>query len=77
MRTDDELHQRAETPNGRRSENVQTWHGGFEPLTEPRISFEAAYGLRQRRCKEIVFGNVHAISGPEKNMVDGSLVSII
>ena len=77
MRPDDKLHQRAETPNGWRPEKVQSRHGRFETLPEPRISLEANYGLCQLRGKEIVFGNVHSISRSQKNMVDGSFASII
>ena len=77
MRADDKLHQRAETPNGRRPEKVQSRHRRFEPLAEPRISLEATYGLCQLRGKEIVFGNVHSISRSQKNMVDGSLACVI
>jgi hypothetical protein len=77
MRADDELHHRAETPNGRRPKKVQSRHGRFEALLEPRISLEATYGLRQLWGKEIVLGNVHSISRSQKNMVDGSFASVI
>src|SRR5258708_20675175 len=73
----DKLHQRAETPNGRRPEKVQSRHRRLEPLAEPRISLEATYGLCQLRGKEIVLGNVHSIARSQKNMVDGSLASVI
>src|ERR1700730_195126 len=77
MCTDDKLHQGSETPNGWRPENVQLRHGRFEALTEPRVSLEMTYGLCQLRSKEIVFGNVHSVSGSQKNMVDGSVAAVI
>jgi hypothetical protein len=33
--------------------------------------------LSELRSKEIVLGNVHAISGSQENMVDDSLASVI
>jgi hypothetical protein len=75
--TDDKLHQRTETPNGWRPENMQLRHGGFEALTKPRVPLETTYGLCQLRSKEFVFGNVHAVSSAQKNVVDGSVAAVI
>ncbi|SRR6266481_672004 len=77
MRPDDKLHQRAKTPNGRRPEDVQVGDGGFKTFAEPWVALEAAYGLRELRSEEIVFGDVHAVSRSKKNMVDGSVGAII
>ncbi len=77
MRADNKLHQRTETPNGRCPEKVQSRHGCLEPLAKTGISLEASYGICQLRGKEVVLGNVHSVSGPQKNMVDGSVTSIV
>ena len=77
MRTDNKLHERAETPDGWRAENVQAGHGCLEALTEPRESSEAANGFRQLGCEEVVFGNIDSIAGSKKNVVRGSLASVI
>ena len=77
MGADDKLHQRAKTPEGWRADKVQTRHGAFEPRLKPRIAMEAIYRFCQFWGKEIVFGNIHAISGSQKNMVNGSLASVV
>jgi len=46
-------------------------------FAEPWVALEAAYGLRELRSEEIVFGDVHAVSRSKKNMVDGSVGAII
>src|SRR5712671_2459579 len=77
IRTNDKLHQRAEAPNGGRPQNVQLRHGRFKALTEPRVSLETTYGLRQLRRKELVFGNVHSVSSAQKNMIEVSFAAVI
>jgi hypothetical protein len=77
MRADHKLHQRAKTPKGWRADKVQARHGAFEPRLEPRIAMEATYRCCEFWGKEIVLGNIHSISGSQKNMVSGSLASVI
>src|SRR5437867_13167153 len=77
MRAGDKLHERAEAPRGWRTENVQTRHRRFESLPEPRVTVEAVYGLYNLGGKELVLGNVHVVSSPEKNMCDRSLATLV
>jgi hypothetical protein len=44
MRPDNELHQRAETPDRGCAQNVQSRNRGFEAVGEPRVSLVAADG---------------------------------
>jgi len=77
VRADNKLHERTETPNGGRSKKVQSRYGRFKPFGKPRKTLKAAYGLCELRVKELIFGNVHFISGSQKNVVNGSQASVI
>jgi len=71
------LHERTETPNGGRSKKVQSRDGRFKPVAESRETFKATYGMCEFRVKEIVLGNIHFVSGSQKNVVNGSQASVI
>src|SRR5215467_3956501 len=76
MCTDDELHQRTETPNGRRAQNMQARHGRFKPLAQTREPLKTAYRLRKLGREEVVLSYIHSISGSKEHMVDGSLRAV-
>ena len=42
----DELHQRAKTPDRRRTQNVQAGNGSLKTASQPWIALEATEGLR-------------------------------
>src|SRR5579859_1669160 len=77
MRADDELHERAEAPDGGSAENMQASDGGFKTLAQPRESSEAADGLREPGCQEIVLGHIDAITGAEENVIGGALATVV
>ncbi len=56
---------------------MQSRYGRFKPFAKPRKTLKAAYGLCELRVKELIFGNVHLISGSQKNVVYGSQASVI
>src|SRR5258708_25816253 len=77
MRGDDELHQRAEAPNGGGAQDVQSREGRFEAVGEAGVSLVPTDGTSKFGGEKIVLGNIHAISGSQENMVEVSLTSVI
>src|SRR5579862_3983909 len=77
MGADDKLHQRPEAPDRRRPENVQPGHGSFKAVREPRVSLMANDGAGKFWIEELVFGDVHPISGPNENVIEVSFAAVV
>src|SRR5579859_3358610 len=67
--TGHEAHQRAEAPGGGGTQEMKAIKGRLVAIVEYGIAVDHSYGFQQRRGKEGILGNVHAVAGGHEDMV--------
>src|SRR5438105_52141 len=68
--------QGAEAAGGGRPEEVEAWHGRFEPDVQLGIAIACAQGLQQRRRQECVSSGVHPITRGEEQVIHQSFGAV-